>query len=290
MATKERPRNRVGAAGVDRVRAGATEDALSTAEGAGVAGRGAGVSKQQGSKDAEEQAVFDGFLLASGVKVEPGSIQKCERPDFLCQLAGGGDYGFELLRLVDEDLAEAVGVTLALERRAKGMVWDLPPSISAQLRRWHADSLIGVSYGPADTRDKFRLLRPVMLWVHGLGAEAQGEYRDEALGDLSPSVRFVNVSKITDMDDGPEFSFPQTTWFGGPVHEGTPGKFRSSYSLPNAVGIPVDMIAYYDHLQPPMPQWQPELRIYLEEALRRSVFERVWVYDHRCGEVLQRVP
>ncbi len=62
------------------------------------------------TKASEERAVFREFVEAARLRVEPDSIQSRPppEPDILCTLEHGTLVAFELVRLVDQDLARGV--------------------------------------------------------------------------------------------------------------------------------------------------------------------------------------
>jgi hypothetical protein len=54
------------------------------------------------AKALEERGIFECFVQAAGLVVRPESITQPDPPDILCEMAGLGQAGFELVRLDDQ--------------------------------------------------------------------------------------------------------------------------------------------------------------------------------------------
>jgi len=66
---------------------------------------------REAEKAKHEREVFDQFWRVAGLRVVPDSVQnrKPPEPDILCEIEGEGLVAFELVRLIDQDLAEVIG-------------------------------------------------------------------------------------------------------------------------------------------------------------------------------------
>jgi hypothetical protein len=71
--------------------------------------------RPRGSREVEkaayERGVFDQFWRVAGLQVLPDSVQSRTppEPDILCEIEGEGLVAFELVELIDQDLARALG-------------------------------------------------------------------------------------------------------------------------------------------------------------------------------------
>ena len=66
---------------------------------------------REDEKAAYEREIFDQFWPVAGLRVVPDTIQNRAppEPDILCEIEGDGPVAFELVRLIDQDLARAIG-------------------------------------------------------------------------------------------------------------------------------------------------------------------------------------
>jgi hypothetical protein len=80
------------------------------------------------AKAAEERAVFRDFAAAARLRIVPESVQSRPppEPDILCAFQDGSCVAFELVRLVDQDLAHGVTQTIANPDDPKGVWFDDP--------------------------------------------------------------------------------------------------------------------------------------------------------------------
>lgn len=76
------------------------------------------------AKAAHEREVFTRFAAVARLPLVPGSVESRPppEPDISCELAGSGRVAFELVDLVDEDLARAVAEAARRPEESSG-VW-----------------------------------------------------------------------------------------------------------------------------------------------------------------------
>lgn len=91
------------------------------------------------AKAAGERAVFREFAQAARVRVVPNSIQSRPppEPDILCEIGGVGPVAFELVQLVDQDLAHGVALAVRDPEDPPGIAFGDPTleRIVAKLRQ-----------------------------------------------------------------------------------------------------------------------------------------------------------
>jgi hypothetical protein len=144
------------------------------------------------AKAAVERAVFREFAAATRLAVLPESIESRPppEPDILCMFEGGLRVAFELVRLVDQDLAHVTAQAIADPSNPKGVWFDDPTLERIQekltsknyqtphpmeLLAWGDDTLlprsIWVPKFAGDLRALFNMTRSRFqrLWVANLG-------------------------------------------------------------------------------------------------------------------------
>jgi hypothetical protein len=88
---------------------------------------------------ADERAVFADFVKAARLRVVPESIQSRPppEPDILCEIGGVGPVAFELVQLVDQDLAHGIALAIRDPDNAPGISFGDPTleRVQVKLRR-----------------------------------------------------------------------------------------------------------------------------------------------------------
>lgn len=78
-------------------------------------------------KAERERAVFQAFIKASGLKIDPESVESCKppRPDIVCFQENDGNIAFELVEICAQDLASKIS---AIKKEEFGFVRSNDPS------------------------------------------------------------------------------------------------------------------------------------------------------------------
>ncbi len=97
------------------------------------------MSPRNQDKEERERAIFAECAEIAGLRVREGSVvsRPPPEPDILCELVGEGLVAFELVEIVDSDLAESVSVAIRRDQPARG-VWVGDPTlerITGKLRK-----------------------------------------------------------------------------------------------------------------------------------------------------------
>ncbi len=92
--------------------------------------RSSPLSTRNEDKEARERAIFTECAGIAGLRVREGSVasRPPPEPDILCELVGEGLVAFELVEIVDPDLAESVSVAVRRNQDARG-VWVGDPTL-----------------------------------------------------------------------------------------------------------------------------------------------------------------
>src|SRR5262245_54341311 len=101
-----------------------------------------------------ELAVFEAFIVAAGLNVAPGSVEKRAppEPDILCQLCDLGTTAFELVEVIDSGFAQMVSDQIRVERALCEAVEGLEMAARDALRSRLRDALVFIRYAESTAR------------------------------------------------------------------------------------------------------------------------------------------
>lgn len=226
-----------------------------------------------------EQALFKLFADSVALSVVPNSIESRNppEPDIRCRLYDIGPQCFELVEIIDADLAKAVGVQLKFQER-------LSEGAQARQVQGLADALVFADFSRSSTNAQKQQACDVLLDVLGqLPAGFAGNV------DPTPHAGLVGVLskiRITRGDfAGPSFQVGGATFISDPVIERIRQKFAKTYTT----DAPIDLLAYYQMHPTYRAEYElPGLDEYVGNNIASSPFVRVWVFDADNGRLLYR--
>jgi hypothetical protein len=228
-------------------------------------------------QDADELRVFRRFVESARLAVSPESIQKRQppEPDIQCKLGDHGCTCFELVEIVDSDLARAVGNQLTFQQRLSGAAGN-------HGLRGLSDGLIFVRFVHAGTvAQRTGAIPRLMELLQELPAGFRGDIPlpdDAALNEVVQKLRVTRGEFV-----GPSFQVDGATFISDPVIERIEGKFSKEYATANRL----ELLAFYE-LHPTLrAEYQlPAVEEFVRNNLQSSQFSRVWVFDAENSAVL----
>jgi len=245
------------------------------------------VSSQHGmtqpDQKARELAVFRGFARASLRLARRKSIRQEEppQPDIICKPLFRRTVGYELVEVLDQDMARRLGSALDAKKELLDTYLTLPEAEQGRLR---GRSLLVTFHDDASTRKRLDAV-PDLLAVVGSSAP------DHA-GKLGVPSSLKAVVKYIDLQPNdlphPIMDVSSFSRHGDPVLERIAGKFdNKTYEFDG----PLELVVYYD-LQDSLPiELQRErVTLFVKAQLPASAFRRVWVYSHRERRILLAFP
>jgi hypothetical protein len=226
-----------------------------------------------------ERAVFDLFAEAAGLPIEPGSVEprKPPEPDIRCTLVDAGPRCFELVEIIDSDLAKAVGVQLKFQERLLN---------DARVRQLEAlsNALVFVDFSRSSTNaQKHQACSALLGILENLPPGVRGDIDP---GEYSGLAGLVRKLRITRGDfAGPAFQVDGVTSISDPIVERIREKFAKSYTA----DAPIDLLAYYLlHPTSRVEYELPGVAEYVQANLGVSPFSIVWVFDADNRKLLYR--
>jgi hypothetical protein len=229
-----------------------------------------------------EMAVFTAFSDAARLKVRPGTVQNRlpPEPDISCELEDLGHIGFELVEIVDSDLARMVSDQIRMQEVLRGKATH-EKAVSDRF----SDALVYVRFvGGAPVRQRERAIPRLFEFLTSLAPEFEGDSAIPRSSPLAGTVRSVRVSR-GQFPPGPHFQVEAGSFIQDPIVERLRAKFAKQYGRENRV----ELLAFY-HLHPcrPPEMWVRSVATYVQANITQSPFSRVWIFDFGGNEVLFR--
>jgi hypothetical protein len=217
-----------------------------------------------------EQAIFRLFAQTVDLPVVPDSIESRNppEPDIRCIFMEAGPRCFELVEVVDSDLAKAIGIQVKFQSRLEAIVRD-------RRVKGVADALVFVRFSSSTTNSQKQHACDVIVNVlerlpNGfVGSIDPGDH-----GGLIGVVRKLQLSRGTFV--GPAFQVDGGAFISDPIIERLREKFEKTYTT----DAPVELLAYYELHPTARAEFElPGVGDYVRANLRMSPFSRVWVFD-----------
>ena len=230
-----------------------------------------------------EPQIFGTFAQFSPLPIDETSIAKRHppEPDILCEVLGAGPLSFEMVELIDEDLARRAHGQIGIKKLFEQSYQELPSSRLTVWRRKFSNVLFHVKFRDDISWYGSREAVPtVMHWLETLDRHANGNVHppsDSTAGDI---VAWVNIGRGD--FTSPCFDVDAVGSFADPTLDAVATKFAKSYETKHSI----ELLAYYE-LQPALPEemWIDELRSFVQKHLGDSPFRRVWLFDVGCRKV-----
>ena len=226
-----------------------------------------------------ERALFRHFADAIDLPIEPGSIESRTppEPDTRCMLGDAGPRCFELVEIIDSDLAKAVGIQLKFQDR-------LAADALARQIKGLSDALVFVGFSKSSTNAQKQQVCDVLLNVLGQLPEGfRGNVDPAVHAGLAGVVRKLRINRGDFA--GPAFQVDGATFISDPIIERIQEKFAKKYTT----DAPIDLLAYYQMHPTYRAEYElPGVGEYVQANLAGSPFSRVWVFDADNRKLLYR--
>ncbi len=234
------------------------------------------MADMQGQGD-REKGIFRRFAEAARLGVRPDSIQKRKppEPDIACETADG-PVAFEMIELVDREIAREHGAQFAIERL-------LAEIMERQGVSGLGDAAVYVAFHEGRAlRERKAAVDPVVALVAGLPAGFAGDVPVRGSRPLTRAVRRLHVSRWPHLA-GPIFSVATGGPFTHPPIDALAEHLKKAYRS----AAPIELLSFY-YWHPVVPErWShPTLQAFIATELPRSAFRRVWVYDLASDSIL----
>jgi len=224
-----------------------------------------------------ELTIFVHFAKICPLNILSGSIERRHppEPDILCKVDGKSPTAFEMVELIDTDLATRTLGGLKLKRLIEDALEKLSSKEKREVKRRLGDALVHVAFNPqASFRTRRDAIPGIFKLLTRINPTFVGILRLNATIEPIPCVKRITIRRGNFV--GPCFDLEAAGPFADPTLEKVQGKFLKTYKTSNAV----ELVGYYE-LQPVLKDsfWLPQLRDLVRKNLKNSPFRRVWIFD-----------
>lgn len=232
---------------------------------------------QDGLQSTRELTIFSRFSEVSGLPIKPDSIEKRKppEPDILCTIEGEGPVAFEMVEIIDKDLARRTYGQIKVHQLLEKAYDSLPPVVHETFKNKFHNALIYVTfYYTASLHIREKSIPMILSMLVETDTEFVGILHPPTDSPLSITVKYVSIGRGAFI--GPCFDVAAVGSFADPTIERISTKFKKKYKT----SYPVELLAYYE-LQPVLPEstWMPGVQEYVRQNLHDSLFRRVWIFD-----------
>jgi len=236
-----------------------------------------------------EKRIFGQFADACHLGIRPDSIEKRDppEPDILCEIEEEGPAAFEMVEIIDKDLARRMRAHFELRKRLREHYESLEPGERADIRERVGDAKIAVTCDWSTSSRVWKQAIPsVMEILKLIDPSFEGEVDGESALRLPRGVSKVRIVRRANLQ-GPLFSAPAAGSYSDLTVEAIRGKLNRDYKS----AAPVELLAYYEfQLDSPSEILPPPLVKFLRGAFPNDCFRRVWVFAVFRGQVLYEYP
>jgi hypothetical protein len=216
--------------------------------------------------------------------IDLSSIKKKEPPgpDIFCNLLDGTKIAFELVECIDVSIARSVYDSLNLKRVFYDNLKNLPKEKKKIFTLNFKNASIYVAFSKETSFIKKKsAISKIFDFLLTLKNTANGKFNFSSYRDIRGVVRWIYIQRGEFA--GPIFDIEAATSFADPAKEYIKRKFKKKYKIK----CMTELLAYYE-LQPELPQnhWLPNLREFIENNIKTSVFQRVWIYSIAQNKII----
>lgn len=227
----------------------------------------------------KEVRIFKMFakLTPYSIPIRLSSITKKEppEPDISCNLSDGTAIAFELVECIDNSMAGPIYDSLRLKKVFENMLERLPNGKKERFKVKFKNASICVAFVKGISVNKKKsAISTIFDYLLTLENTAEGKFNLRSSRHLKDAVRWVSITRGGFV--GPLFDVEAVTSFVDSVKVRIRDKFRKEYKTKSKT----ELLVYYE-LQPEIPgdDWLPSVEKFVENNIKTSVFQRVWIYS-----------
>lgn len=235
-----------------------------------------------------EIRIFRMFATLVPYPISLSSITKKEppEPDISCNLSDGTAMAFELVECIDNSIAQSIYDSLRVKEVFSNELERLPKGKKERIEAKFKNALICVAFVKGIRANKRKSAIPTIFdYLLSLENTAQGKIDLQSSRELKDVVHSVSI--VRGGFAGPLFDVEAVTSFVDPVKERIRDKFRKQYKTKSKT----ELLAYYElQVKIPENQWLPSVEKFVENSIKTSVFQRVWIYSIPQNEIVWVYP
>ncbi len=205
-----------------------------------------------------------------GIIPEPIEKREPREPDILCKIRAEGPVAFEMVEIIDQDVAKRYNDMLDLSRQLTEKYEGLPHPAHARLSATLGNALVHVCFShDASMVARRRAVPAILQFLATVAPEFFGECNRPVAG-----VDSIRIAR--GRFNGPCFDVDA----GGSVGDPTIARLREKFGKTYETKTAIELLVHYE-LNPMFPDavWLPGVRNLAATELNASPFRRVWIYD-----------
>ena len=246
----------------------------------GLVDRWAGLQPMSTPQAESERALFRVFAEAVELPIALDSIESRNppEPDIRCMIGDAGPRCFELVEIIDSDLARAIGIQVEFQAR-------LANDALARHVKGLSDALVFVGFSRSSTNaQKQQACEELLSILQQLPDGFRGSIDPATHARLLAGV--VRRLRVTRGDfAGPVFQVDGATFVSDPIIAHIREKFAKEYKA----NAPIDLLAFYQTHPTFRAEYElPGVDDYVGAHIEDSPFSRVWVFDAENRKLLYR--
>ena len=226
-----------------------------------------------------EVRIFQKFLEVCPLRIDSTSVEKRDppEPDIYCRTEEGEELAFELVEVVDPDLATKSSQQVRLERLLLDVI-----SQDRHFKSMFGDALISVAFDPSSSMQRRRnAVTAVIEHLKELGGRPEGELE---LARAGLSTELTRLEVVRGDFPGPSFYVESVTSFSDPTLKTIYSKLQRDYSA----AANLYLLAYFE-LEPmdAGTEWRSDYLHLIRQVLRGTQFHKVWLFELNSGRSLE---
>ena len=223
-----------------------------------------------------ELQIFRAFVGHCPLKIDIDAIEKRDppEPDIVCRTLNDESIAFELVEVIDSDLAQSVYGKMRLQEKFKEKYQSLSFKEQKEISSHVGNALINVCYErELGFSKRLDLIPRVFDEIKLIGQHSIEDHTPQPNSPLFGYVQTLRVSRGSYV--GPIFDVAAFAWFDDPTLQRLEAKFQKTYEI----DIPTELLVYYE-IQPQVGRVeQSEVAEYVKKNVADSPFRRVWIYE-----------
>jgi hypothetical protein len=223
-----------------------------------------------------ERGIFNRFLATGALMIREASVEKRHppEPDLFCIIEGSGAAAFELVEIVDNELAEMANNQVRLDGVLHDAAAHMGQRVASDLGRTLGDALILVRFAQVSLRERESAISPLLRFLAELPPGTAGELQIGRQGGMA-SVESIRITR-GNYPPGPHFQVEAVRSIADPIVERLQNKYTKRYETRH----PTHLLAYYDlHPASPPDIWLSDARNFIRSNWATAPFARVWIMD-----------
>ena len=236
----------------------------------------------------KELEIFLSFMKHHSVGMKIASARKAQepKPDIECDKSdGSGAIAFEMVEIVDEHLYRGVIDKIRLEENFRRSYDSMPDESKTRMQlKYRNTALLMFFHQDLSFHKRDKSIPAVLSYLNrSLRLDDRHIPSDRRLRSVLRKIVPFSTSLL-----GPRFLVDATNAIGDPLIERLRGKIEErSYETP----WPMELVAYYHRqIEPPDACWLDPAIQYVQDNLRFSNFNVVWIYSRGTDKILARIP